>query len=506
MKLPLEVLICIFDCLHPFDVWSLRAICRQWRSSLGSEDFEESALARLQSHHHSDAAPRETVNGSRASRLRHIRARRLGLPYSFQEVRDKFATVPQVKNVCDIALKGHHLAYLQGELHQRNVLVLRNLIRGTLSTLRGDAREKILGLALSDGYVGYATHQGFLYLTEITVGTGDDIPRIRLPSSNIISMAADGSTFVLVLETNIEGRFSVVKCNANTLQSGSFDFQAGFIADGAAVREHAFVPETMLVDASKQVIDIFSCAHVPSRDSMGSWTGPSLPVIRHTRFSFPGQMQISSDFKFERPVPLDRFATTNRFTLSELHPTGRRYEYYMAVNSAASPAHIMSTLMVLIFDTASAMMYQEKIPGLTLDPWGGSLAAIWKDRIYALRCDAGLDIYPLLETESCRQRIVCTISGKGSWKASSVLLMNESFMVKIVPQEKFLQICCFEEASTAPGYVSTGLWSVLSQPFHYQYLPHYAELAKQAGIECDSMYEYPDAETDFSEAHFVNAG
>lgn len=93
-SLPAENILQIFDFLHPFYVWSLRAICKRWNALLSSERVVQAQLARLEMHGPADTAlqpclSRRTVQ----ARLRHTQALRLGRPFTYYEIKDDLGSI-----------------------------------------------------------------------------------------------------------------------------------------------------------------------------------------------------------------------------------------------------------------------------------------------------------------------------------------------------------------------------------------------------------------------------
>ena len=95
-NLPIELLIYIFDFLHPYDVWSKRIICRRWNTVLSSDNFTRTALNRFETHDPEDSAvsPENLASSSHMLAQRHIQALRIGRPFSYVNYGDQFAFLP----------------------------------------------------------------------------------------------------------------------------------------------------------------------------------------------------------------------------------------------------------------------------------------------------------------------------------------------------------------------------------------------------------------------------
>jgi len=202
-SLPTELLICVFDFLHPYDVWSKRLICRRWNDILSSDNFTRTALNRFDTHDPADSAldPKTQASSSHMLALRHILALRNGRPFSYVNYGDQFAFLPNSHPIAHrLQLKGKHIAYLRGnpDTREGNTVVIRDLVTGETTSLCGTAREKIMLIELSTDIVAFFTYVGTVYVASLR-DLQDSLRAVRLPSSRILAAHADRGTLACLL-------------------------------------------------------------------------------------------------------------------------------------------------------------------------------------------------------------------------------------------------------------------------------------------------------------------
>ena len=194
-NLPIELLIYIFDFLHPYDVWSKRIICRRWNTVLSSDNFTRTALNRFETHDPEDSAvsPENHASSSHMLALRHTLALRNGRPFSYVNYGDQFTFLPNSHPIAhQLRLKGKHIAYLRGNSDTREGtnVVIRDLVTGESTSLCGTAREKVMLIELSTNIIAFFTYTGTVYVA-LLLALPDSLRAVRLPSSKIHATHAD---------------------------------------------------------------------------------------------------------------------------------------------------------------------------------------------------------------------------------------------------------------------------------------------------------------------------
>jgi hypothetical protein len=202
-NLPNELLICIFDFLHPYDVWSERLVSRRWNATLSSDNFVRAALNRFETHNPADSAldPESHASSSHMLALRHVLALRNGRPFSYVNYKDQFVFKPDSTPVGhQLQLKGKHIAYLRGNAETRDgtTVVVRDLITGGAASICGVAREKVMLIELSTDIIAFFTYVGNVYVASL-LALPHSLQSVRLPSSKIHATYADRGILACLL-------------------------------------------------------------------------------------------------------------------------------------------------------------------------------------------------------------------------------------------------------------------------------------------------------------------
>jgi hypothetical protein len=287
-RLPIELVIQIFHCLHPFDVWSLRRTCQRWNERLSSSQLTHDAVKRFATENHGDSALGLSADTSLplALELRHVLALRLARPFTHVSLPGDFgSSTPAIstrKSLSRFRLKGRHIAYIRGlSRREDNSVVVRNLMSGNMATLRGEAREHIMSLALSTDLVAFATYTGMLYVASLGDITAPPSP-VRLPSSYVAVMAAEGGIVACVLTGS---QPVVIIHEAASRKSTSFNFGA------AQVPEQQTDPKTDLrvcaitINEDRETVDIATVVSTSGQDR----TEETDMRVVVSRFSFAGE-------------------------------------------------------------------------------------------------------------------------------------------------------------------------------------------------------------------------
>ncbi|KAM0721204.1 hypothetical protein Q7P37_003491 [Cladosporium fusiforme] len=419
--LHVELLLRIFDFLHPYDVWSNRLVSRRWNSVLLSPKVMLLALRRFSTHNQEDTAldPNATASDALKCALRHGIALRMGRPFTCVKIWDKLAFNRNVQpnpSVPCFQLKGSHIAYLHAPRERKkpvpyhsDTVVVRNLITGRSATLSTQAHDDIKGLSLSSEIIAFVLHIGILHVAlvsdlahwqeptppppspdqnnqtlehesassvtitphQLTAASNRPQQSARLSSSSVMAMASDVDTVVCLLH-DPKGDTAFI-FSARTSISSSFPFQVPHrTVDVEGAGRHA-----LLVDSRLRRIDIFSVAtvrlHTPRRIKS------KLRVVS-SRYSFDGELMAQTIWE-DSINPNDN---TNSMLLGPVRPTG--YEGLHAIDFRFTRLLHQSQWecqWTLLFDAATMRMKAINMPPRDLRHVTSEQVPVhWKDRLY----------------------------------------------------------------------------------------------------------------------------
>lgn len=351
-NLPTELLIYIFDFLHPYDVWSKRLICRRWNDVLSSDNFKRTALNRFDTHDPADSAldPATHASSSHMLALRHTLALRNGRPFSYVNYGDQFAFLPNSHPVAhQLRLKGKNIAYLRGDPKTRDgtTVVIRDLVNGEATPLCGSAREKIMLIELSTDIVAFFTYVGTVYVASL-LDMADSLRAVRLPSSTIHATYTDRGTLACLLGG--ASGMTVFLHDTKTRKSASFSHDRHASCDETEdVHCHA-----VLVNSDDKLVDVFSVVNL----RVGSKV--RVDVVR---YSFTGERK-----KRDRLTMFHATKNLAKASIGPVLPTGECGLFQLALSL---PKSLHGTLL---FDAKSATlkMIDEDV----------NSTALWKDRLY----------------------------------------------------------------------------------------------------------------------------
>jgi len=364
-NLPPELLICIFDFLHPYDTWSKRLVCRRWNEVLSSDNFTQTALNRFETHDPSDSAldPEDHASSSHMLQIRHILALRNGRPFSYVNYRDRFAFYPDSHFVArQLRLKGKHIAYLRGNADtcEGNIAVVRNLVTGETKPLTGIAREKIAQIELSTDIIALLTHVGIVYVASL-VALPDSLRSVRLPSSTMYAVYADRGMLTCLLKG--ASGLTVFIHDTETRKSTSFNHD-----------RHAYCDENeddhchaVLLNSHDRCIDIFSV--VTPRNGLRVH-------VKVMRYSLTGERKRHEHLTIEYGVE-----NVPHVSLGPIMPAGERGLYQLALSS--DDIMLRGTLLFdanFIPSTVTLKLVDRKIRD----------AMVWKDRLFRHDLQNGL--------------------------------------------------------------------------------------------------------------------
>jgi hypothetical protein len=380
-NLPTDILLYLFDFFHPFDVWSKRVICRRWNNVLSSDTFTHAALNRFATHDPADSALDPGTQSTEKLALRHIQALRNGRPFSYVNISDNFAFLPTSHPVAhQLRLKGKHIAYLRGDAETREgtTVVVRDLTTGEVTSLCGNAREKIMSIELTSDIVAFFTYVGTVYVVPLLNLTASLEP-IRLPSSSIVATGAGHGVLACVFGG--VAALIVVVHDTSKRKSTSFDLEDSYDLIYRSRDSYAILP-----DSDKRFADVFSSSE-QIRDSKLH--------VKVSRYSLTGKCIARTSLTIWHGLQ-----NLSRVSLGSLLPTGERGLYHLDLSYEGPmtpderrtlPNHRerirnpdRSARWTLLFDTIA---YDLKAIDLTsttesFRPSEFPDSALWKDRRY----------------------------------------------------------------------------------------------------------------------------
>ena len=359
-NLPAELLICIFDFLHPYDVWAKRLICRRWNTILSSDNFSRTALNRFETHDPSDSALAlgDHTSSSNMLALRHTLALRNGRPFSYVNYGDKFAFKPKSHPIAhQLRLKCKYLAYLRGKAETREgtTVVIRDLVTGETTSLCGTAREKIMLIELSTDIIAFFTYVGTMYVASL-LALPDSLHSVRLPSSSVRATHADRGLLGCLLGGMSD--MTVFIHDTETGKSTSFSHRKNAYCDEKEdVHCHA-----VLVNAYDMLIDIFSV--VSSSIDLTLY-------VKAVQYSLAGELKMHECLTIDHELESIQHAS-----LGSVLPTGEQGLFQLALSSVDRKSRTLSG--TILFDanfdpnTATLKMVDRDLRNTVL----------WKDRLY----------------------------------------------------------------------------------------------------------------------------
>ncbi|KAM0722995.1 hypothetical protein Q7P37_001193 [Cladosporium fusiforme] len=499
-KLPVELVIRIFDYLHPFDVWSKRLVNRQWNKTLSSDSVFRAARARMADHDPTDCGlpPTPELDLSPIDEIRHIQSLRLGRPFSSTLIQENLAFAIHDCRLPTFELKGRHIAYLHGTPGQSNTVVVRDLPSGSISQLSGEAREKISGFTLTSEILVFTTFTGVLYVASL-----NSLPATRratrLPSSLVWSLAGDQSVAACLFRGDSD--HTIVIHHASSASTTSFCVRGQDLPQG----NMPTLVESLLVNAARQTIDLLVLVSerlkdIECRTKIGvirfSFSGNILS--RHV--SPQGEIYYEEDVFWRRDdadklVP--RPTQTNNLGLGNLRPAGRK-GLYQTTQQFWARETLLYDAETLSFTHLPNLPYCEP-PARYVNE-----SAMWKGFRYLLMATSSgkqeqeifmklLQPYdmtnlptPPNETEQdpldaadpsfqteylprwCGSHVAWELLVPAHPRPSlndpqpgdqyTFVAMNDSFAVLVLPEHDIIHVLCFDERIHMHGYQTTELW------------------------------------------------
>jgi len=258
--LPVEIALEIFSYLSIFKVWELQLVSRRWRSMLSSETFMRHTLARLEIPDPAESvrdAPSVTKD-SLESRLRHLQATLRCRPFTASLWLEK---LPSVDNhamqgfpLRRHQLTGRRVAYIRSERRNGGEVVVRDLVTGEKTTLRGEARENLAGLTLTDTLAAFVSCSGVLYICRLS-HLWEPPARVRLPSAQVIDLVGDGAKVAVLLRTSQMASYGslLVYSLGHGLKGYRFALQQDHGRD--------LIPQRLFMDSIEHSVHVFSCSN-----------------------------------------------------------------------------------------------------------------------------------------------------------------------------------------------------------------------------------------------------
>lgn len=433
-------------------------------------------FARLDSHDPADSGLRMATKfelGDREvmrKRLRHAQALRLGRPFTYAEIEDELSITldhcTKGSALQECSLRGRNLAYLQGKRNESHTVVLRDIVTGSTAMFYGSAREQIRALALSHEMLAYANRSGKAYIIEVADTTKTHC--VRLPSSNLQAMDAEGSR-VAILLVDTRGSHTATVVLYDLVGNATTSFRFAYQAD-AHPHNSCITPQTLRLDVKSGIIDVFGAALALSIGSGGDDHGMTQYRVGHMRLSLTGAVVCSSietwweDLEEENTTADPDPDTLPSILLGALSSMGRPGLYLLP--GETKPMSFLGKRWSLIFDAVHAKFYNadifcdEPCPSV-----GGSHQVIWKGCMYRSEAHGTLNttrVYPIAKIGSVRFQQAGTQNSIENLEDLSTsttgLLMNDSYIVELAPIDHKLLVMCFDEDVHIPGAKPTALW------------------------------------------------
>jgi len=158
-----------------------------------------------------------------------------------------------------LKLKGHRIAYIRIVPTHVEEVVVRDLLTGHITPLHGDARERIMGLVLTDALVAFVTYTGLLYVHRLS-DTSGKVNRFRLPSSQIVDFVGEGNKFALLVKSSgtDHNPLLVYSDSEQMLKPYRFPLQRVRLVN----RMEQLPPQKILLDNKRDSIHVISYMHV----------------------------------------------------------------------------------------------------------------------------------------------------------------------------------------------------------------------------------------------------
>ena len=351
--LPLELILQIFSHLHIQDAWSLQLVNRKWHKTLSSEVFLRTALARWDTHDPSDsgrsvdAIAKDTIR----DRDRHMHALKHARPFTVAHIEDSGSVLPGLHpqlSQSKFDLKGDLVAYISSQFGNGDAVVIRNLITGALSTLRGDARERILSVILTTSVVAFVTFDGCLYVAQLSDKTHwPSTTRIQLPSSLVRGSGGHNGTVVLAMGETGSGSGHVTEVliyDATERRLRSLP-----LVHTQQQREgnvQTLGSCSVLVDSNTSTIDVLTLA-LPLEPSLGRRYKYHNLQLNHQRISFEGEM-LCADMR--RGTLESNIYDQTRIMMAPPQPTGYAGLYRLQVGESSFTGPSTEMKLHFLFD------------------------------------------------------------------------------------------------------------------------------------------------------------
>ncbi|KAK3708673.1 hypothetical protein LTR37_011395 [Vermiconidia calcicola] len=323
--LPLELIIHVFSHLHWLDAWALQLVNRRWRQILSSEQFQRAELSRWHTHEAADSgrSVESIARDSFRDRVRHMCAVRTGRPFTMNTL----DTIDGgLKGVSDFI--GNKIAYVCQQAGDSDVVIVRDLITGDATILRGEERERIMSVILTTTVVAFLTSQGHLYTTEFT----HDLllhktSRIKLPSSQICGASGREGTIVLAMGAIQQGgvfttEILIYETTTQRLRSfGICDTCQGPLGNARSLSNCG-----ILVN-SNRTIDIFSLMW----DRNGAAEGKRFRLSSIRVSATDGQVLSTKRYSSNESLEFKPSYGSGRLAMFPPRPTGRKGEFQILV-------------------------------------------------------------------------------------------------------------------------------------------------------------------------------
>lgn len=333
--LPPEILIIVFSHLPVQDSWTFQRVNRRWRDALSSEQLLRTALLRWNTHDPSDSGRplSDIANDLVRHRILHQQSLKFGKPFSIAEFDDTGTGLqgpqPQLSHR-KLDLKGKNIGYISSKPGEGEAVIFRDLGSGSVHTYHGEARERIITLALSTELLAFVTFDGYLHVVKLSDPARHS--RHKLPSANVRAFGVDASVIAIAMgKSGVPHLTQLLLFDASSGRFKELDVEK---ASRDCFQNIRFLNSfSLLVDSRGKTIDIFSLAlHHERRDVLNTgheWETRFIAIV-HFRLDFEGVVSLpggAAFYQLEHDEPL----RTSHLTMAPPVPTGLPNQFRIQV-------------------------------------------------------------------------------------------------------------------------------------------------------------------------------
>ena len=228
-------------------------------------------------------------------------------------------------------MKGAKIAYISSRFPERDAVVLRDLVTGSMSLFHGDSlNSAIHSLTLSTELIAYVTSNEYLHVARFTEPVWST--RHPLPSAQVRALGADDSTVAVAIGENGCNVLQVAEIllfDAKSHQSRTIEIAL----ESKDISEHFWGGDrqsqnscSILVDSRKEVVDIFSLLVYEEACGLRR----SYLEILHLRVTFAGE-NVNKETWCDVRHDDDGYEPSSQYTMAPPAPSGYRGQYRIQV-------------------------------------------------------------------------------------------------------------------------------------------------------------------------------